>query len=147
MRAVPLASLAIMLALAGPVGVAEEPQAPARLLVVSVTTGFRHGSIGTAEGVLEKLGRDSGLYHLDYLRMPPGNKNDPAWKERLAGQFARAFAPASLAEFDGVMFVSTTGELPCPTWPAFSTGSHRARPSSASTPPATRSRAPTPTSR
>jgi len=86
---------------------------------VSVTTGFRHGSIATAEGVLESLGRESGLYHLDYLRMPEGKQDDPAWQANLAAQFARAFAPESLADFDGVMFVSTTGELPLPDVSAF----------------------------
>ena len=92
---------------------------PARLLVVSVTYGFRHGSIGTAEGVLEQLGRESGLWHLDYLRMPEGKKEDPGWKENVAAQFAKAFAPETLREFDGVMFVSTTGDLPVPDLAGF----------------------------
>jgi len=92
---------------------------PARLLVVSVTFGFRHGSIGTAEGVLEQLGRDGGLYHLDYLRMPEGKKEDPGWRENVTAQFAKAFAPDTLREFDGVMFVSTTGELPLPDLAGF----------------------------
>jgi type 1 glutamine amidotransferase len=92
---------------------------PARLLVVSVTFGFRHGSIGTAEGVLEQLGRDGGLYHLDYLRMPEGKREDPGWKENVTAQFAKAFAPETLREFDGVMFVSTTGELPLPDLTGF----------------------------
>lgn len=119
MRPCILALFALASTLAGPVSSGAEAQPPARLLVVSVTIGFRHGSIGTAEGVLEKIGRDSGLYHLDYLRMPPGKKDDAAWQERLAEQFARAFAPESLAEFDGVMFVSTTGELPLPDLAGF----------------------------
>jgi len=92
---------------------------PARLLVVSVTYGFRHGSIGTAEGVLEELGRDGGLWHLDYLRMPEGKREDPGWKENVAAQFAKAFAPETLREFDGVMFVSTTGDLPLPDLAGF----------------------------
>ena len=96
-----------------------EPAKPARLLVVSVTYGFRHGSIGTAEGVLEEIGRSSGLYHLDYLRMPEGKKDDPGWQDKVAAQFAKAFAPDSLAEFDGVVFVSTTGELPLPDLAGF----------------------------
>ena len=119
MRSSILIPLVAMLLLPPACGKGDEPRPPARLLVVSVTTGFRHGSIGTAEGVLEKLGRDSGLYHLDYLRMPEGNKNDPAWQENLAGLFATAFAPETLAEFDGVMFVSTTGELPLPDLDGF----------------------------
>ena len=43
---------------------------PARLLVVTVTNGFRHGSILTAEPVLEALGRSSGFFHVDFLRVP-----------------------------------------------------------------------------
>jgi len=133
---------------------AAEPAAgnPARLLCVSVTTGFRHGSIGTAEAVLEELGRTSNLYHLDYLRMPPGraaqpkapkraaDASDADWKKQEAAfqaelaafraadavwmqgvkeQFAKAFAPEALAVFDGVIFASTTGELPIPDMTAF----------------------------
>lgn len=128
------------------------PGKPARLLCVSVTTGFRHGSIGTAEAVLEELGRSSNLYHLDFLRMPPGRAAQPkppkravdtsdadwkkqeeafqaelatfkaadaVWMEGLKGQFAKAFAPETLANFDGVVFASTTGELPIPDMAAF----------------------------
>jgi type 1 glutamine amidotransferase len=93
---------------------AEPPERPARLLAVSVTAGYRHASIETAEAVLESLGRESDLYHLDFLRMPPGDKEDPAWKEQLEERFSKAFDPQVLADFDGVMFVSTTGELPVP---------------------------------
>ncbi|MCK4685435.1 MAG: hypothetical protein KAT44_10790, partial [Pirellulales bacterium] len=39
-----------------------QPSKPARFLVVTVTTGFRHGSIESAEPVLEKIGRESGLF-------------------------------------------------------------------------------------
>lgn len=113
-----LTFIAAVLATATPGG-GDEPVKPARLLVVSVTYGFRHGSIGTAEGVLEEIGRSSGLYHLDYLRMPEGKKDDPGWKDKVAAQFATAFAPDSLAEFDGVVFVSTTGELPLPDLAGF----------------------------
>ena len=145
----------ILLAVAGPaVGVAAEPAAgkPARLLIVTVTTGFRHGSINTAEPVLEELGRTSGLYHLDYLRLPEGRPAAPkqqkradgtsdeewqkqeaafkaeqaafrtaddAWMKGLKEQFAKAFSAESLAGFDGVIFASTTGELPIPDLDAF----------------------------
>ena len=129
---------------------AAEP--PARILAVTVTKGFRHSSIDTAEPVLEQLGRESGLFHLDFLRMPPGRpaqprrprrgretsdeqwaaieaefkqaqqefqRADQPWREELKKQFAVAFSPESLAQFDGVMFVSTTGELPIPDLVAF----------------------------
>ncbi|NBX29206.1 ThuA domain-containing protein [bacterium] len=126
---------------------AAEPVTPARLLVVTVTTGFRHASIATAEPVLEQLGRTSGLFHVDFLRMPPGRppapkapkradgtsdeawahtqaefkaaqdafrQADAVWQQGVRGQFATAFAPESLAQFDGVIFASTTGDLPLP---------------------------------
>lgn len=120
---------------------------PARFLAVTVTAGFRHGSIATGEAVLEEIGRTSGLFHVDYLRMPPGKqtqpprpkraagttddewnaqqqafqatqdqfkKDDDAWRQTLKDAFARAFSAESLASFDGVMFVNTTGKLPVP---------------------------------
>ena len=125
---------------------------PARILAVTVTTGYRHGSINTAEPVLEQLGRESGLFHVDFLRMPPNRPAQPRrprrgrdtsdeqwaaieaeykqaqqdfrtadqpWQEELKRQFAVAFGAESLAQFDGVMFVSTTGELPIPDLGAF----------------------------
>jgi type 1 glutamine amidotransferase len=58
---------------------------PARLLVVTVTNGFRHGSIETAEGVLERLGRESGQFHLDFLRLPPGRPGQPQEPKRKDG--------------------------------------------------------------
>lgn len=79
---------------------AEEPAKPARLLAVTFTAGFRHGSIPTGEATLEELGRTSGLFHVDFLR-------DPA-------TFNELFAPTVLADFDGLMFVNTTGQLPVP---------------------------------
>ena len=56
---------------------AAEQGEPARLLVVTVTKGFRHASIETAEPVLEKLGREQGLFHVDFLRMPPNRPSQP----------------------------------------------------------------------
>ena len=125
---------------------------PARLLVVTVTMGFRHGSIATAEPALEEIGRTSGLFHVDFLRLPAGRpaapkppkrsasvtdeawaaeqaefkaaqeqfqKDDGVWQKDLRAQFAKAFAPDSLALFDGVIFASTTGELPIPDLDGF----------------------------
>ena len=144
-------SLVVALWSAGIVRAADTVK-PARLLVVTVTTGFRHASIATAEGVLEELGRSSGLFHVDFLRMPPGRpaapkapkrgkdvtdeawaaeqatfqtaqeqfkKDDASWQATLREQFAKAFAPKSLALFDGVIFASTTGELPIADLDAF----------------------------
>lgn len=149
-RLVLLSACFVLVACASPR--AEEPKKPARLLAVTVTTGFRHGSIATAEIALEEMGRSSGLFHVDFLRMPPGRlpqpqapkrgpntsdeewqkqqaafkaaqeqfrKDDTAWQQSLREQCAKAFAPESLANFDGVMFVNTTGDLPIPDVAAF----------------------------
>jgi type 1 glutamine amidotransferase len=129
-----------------------EQAKPARLLVVTVTAGFRHSSIPAAEAALEELGRASGLFHADFLRMPPGRPPQPQapkraagttdeawqaqeqafkaeedkfraadalWQEGLRRQFAAAFTAEALAGFDGVIFASTTGELPIPDLNAF----------------------------
>lgn len=45
--------------------------APKKVLVVSITTGFRHGSIETAERVLEQIGNESGVFTVDFARVPP----------------------------------------------------------------------------
>jgi len=153
MRYVPLMVLGVIAAaLTARASTAAEAPKPARLLVVTVTTGFRHASIATAEPVLEELGRSSGLFHVDFLRMPPGRpaapkapkrgkdtpdaawaaeeaafkaaqeqfkSDDAPWQATLREQFAKAFAPESLALFDGVIFASTTGELPIPDLDAF----------------------------
>ena len=63
------------------VGAAEQCE-PARLLVVTVTKGFRPGSIETAEPVLEKLGRETGLFHVDFLRMPANRPPQPKRSRR-----------------------------------------------------------------
>ena len=144
--------MAAMVAAGGWPAVGAEPEKPARLLVVSVTTGFRHASIGTAEPVLEELGRSTGLFHCDHLRMPPGRlpqpkapkrakdtsdeawqkqeaefkraqeqfrRDDAAWQAGLKAEFAKVFSAESLRDFDGVIFLSTTGDLPVPDLAAF----------------------------
>jgi type 1 glutamine amidotransferase len=45
--------------------------APKKVLVVSVTTGFRHSSIGVAEKTIARLGEESGGFTVvDYARQP-----------------------------------------------------------------------------
>ena len=58
----------LVAASAGAAEVAEPPAPLKRLLLVSVTRGFRHASIPVAEAALEELGRGSGRFHLDFLR-------------------------------------------------------------------------------
>ena len=75
------------------------------LLVVTVTKGFRHGSIPVAEAVLEGLAMRHGGLVVDFAR------NDE--------ELARKTTPEALRRYDGVIFANTTGELPLPDRDAF----------------------------
>ena len=103
--------------------------APKRLLVVTTTTGFRHSSIPTAEKILSQLAESSGEFTVDFVHQPPGKpdglpkdatdaqKADYAAAEAkvgadLAGRAAKTCRPPRSANYDGVAFVSTTGDLP-----------------------------------
>ena len=102
--------------------------APKKVLVVTVTEGFRHSSIPTAEKVLEELAAKSGLFTVDYARVEPKDpqfkgpdgkpdkaKVDAAIKEVLA----QKMSPEALKQYDAVIFANTTGELPVPDKQAF----------------------------
>ena len=78
---------------------------PKKLLVVTVTKGFRHDSIPTAEKVLGQLAQKSGDFMVDYVR------NDKDMKTKMDLE--------SLKKLDGVIFANTTGELPLPDRKAF----------------------------
>src|SRR3954468_11499070 len=51
--------------------------APKKVLVVTVTKGFRHSSIATAEKVLGELAEKSGAFTVEYARVEP---SDPQFK-------------------------------------------------------------------
>lgn len=104
--------------------------APKKLLVVTTTAGFRHSSIPTAEKVLAQLAQQSGEFTVDYIHQPPGKpanlKKDATdeqkaafktaedqWEESLKAALQK-LSPASLKNYDGVIFASTTGDLPIP---------------------------------
>ncbi len=102
--------------------------APKKVLVVTVTEGFRHSSIPTAEKVLGELAEKSGLFTVDYARVEPNEpqfkgangkpdkvKVDAAIKEVLAEKMS----PEALKQYDAVIFANTTGELPLPDKQAF----------------------------
>jgi type 1 glutamine amidotransferase len=85
---------------------APSPTAPtARLLVVTHTTGFRHGSIPTAEATIESLGRTSGAFTVTYCRT--------------AADVARLLTPSGLTGIDAVVFANTTGNLGIPDLAGF----------------------------
>jgi hypothetical protein len=80
-------------------------EAGKKLLVVTVTKGFRHSSIPTAEAVLARLAESSGSFTLDFARTD----------EELAAKMSAA----ALRTYDGIIFANTTGQLPIPDKQAF----------------------------
>src|SRR6266446_1460640 len=78
---------------------------PKKLLVVTLTKGFRHSSIPTAEKVLADVGKSSGAFTVDYAR------NEQEIAEKMTA--------AALQQYDGVVFANTTGDLPLPDKQAF----------------------------
>jgi len=102
--------------------------APKRVLVVTTTLGFRHSSIPTAERILATLGKQSGLYTVDYARVEP---NDPQFKGpdgkidetkvrvAITNVLAEKMSARALKKYDAVIFANTTGDLPLPDKEAF----------------------------
>ena len=87
---------------------------PKRIIICSVTTGFRHSSIAIAEKTLQKLGEESGAYTIvDFVHQPSGPKDQAA--EEMKKNMEK-LSPASLVaqKIDGVIFANTTGDLPLP---------------------------------
>jgi type 1 glutamine amidotransferase len=115
-----------------------------KLLVVTVTTGFRHSSIPTAEKIIAKLGQESGAYTIDLVQQPPNKPNAPkkpqnptpedeakfkeanekykaedaAWQAQVKIVLT-ALSAEGLKKYDGVVFANTTGDLPLPDRQAF----------------------------
>ncbi|MGA2852619.1 MAG: ThuA domain-containing protein [Verrucomicrobiota bacterium] len=121
-----LVAIALLSPLFHPANAAE----PKKLLVVTTTTGFRHTSIPNLEKVLTQLGKDRGAFTVELVQQPPdqptalrGNATDEQkaafnaaqakWNAALKDALQK-LSPESLKNYDGVAFVSTTGELPIP---------------------------------
>jgi uncharacterized protein len=95
--------------------------APKRVLVVTVTKGFRHSSIPTAEKVLAELAKETSAFTVDYARVEP---NDPQFKgddgkpdkekvnAAIKAALAEKMSPTALKHYDAVIFANTTGDLP-----------------------------------
>jgi type 1 glutamine amidotransferase len=75
---------------------------PKKLLVVTVTTGFRHGSIATAEKVLEKLAGESKLFTVDFVRQPRARPQAPKRPQRASTDTDESFK-AKEAEYKAEM--------------------------------------------
>lgn len=84
---------------------AAEKRGGKRVLVVTVTKGFRHSSIPTAEKVIGELAAKSHAFTVDYVR------NDQDMAEKMTA--------AALKNYDGFIFANTTGILPLPDKEAF----------------------------
>jgi hypothetical protein len=70
------------------------------VLVVSVTKGFRHDVIPTADKMLGNLASKSGKFTVDYV------KTEQDMAEKMTAE--------ALQKVDGVIFNNTTGDLPLP---------------------------------
>src|SRR6059036_83284 len=87
--------------------------APKKVLVVTVTKGFRHSSIPTAEKVLAELANKSGAFTVEYARVEP---KDPEFKRddgkpdeekvdaAIRKVLAEKMSSEALKNYDGVMF-------------------------------------------
>jgi len=98
-------SIACLLGLFCSFLVSAQAATPKQLLVVTVTKGFRHSSIPTAEKVLGELGQKSGAFTVDYVRTDQ--------------EMAEKMTSTALKQYDGFIFANTTGILPLPDKEAF----------------------------
>jgi uncharacterized protein len=103
----PLTNALLLTGLAASVLAASTPK---HLLVVSATRGFRHSAIPLGDNVLAVLGQQSGLFTVDYVTGGPDGKGDQGFDK---------MTPEALKQYDGVIFNSTTGDLPIPDKAAF----------------------------
>ena len=126
-----ICGLALCFLLSGFAGGAAEAK---KLLVVTVTTGFRHSSISTAEKILSKLAQESGAFTVEFVRQPevkvkqpsrlPGPAADEEMKAKYKAEMEKyldEFRPMlkklsadNLKNYDGLIFANTTGDLPVP---------------------------------
>jgi len=83
-----------------------------KLLVVTTTTGYRHSSIPTLAKMLADLGKQTGEFTVD-LVLQPTNRPGPDFNAAMSNALMK-LSPENLKNYDGVVFASTTGELPIP---------------------------------
>jgi uncharacterized protein len=116
----------VLLGLLAPSLVAE----PKKLLVVTITAGFRHApAIERLEVVLPKLAEASGAFTVDFcgldpnepqFRDPATNKPDNAKVQAAMRKIlAERMSLEALRAYDGVVFANTSGNLPLPDLPGF----------------------------
>ncbi len=102
--------------------------APKKVLVVTVTTGFRHSSTPTAEKVLAELGKASATFKVEYARVEPneaqfkgpdGKPDEKKVNAAIEKVLAEKMSRTALQQYDAVIFANTTGDLPLPDKQAF----------------------------
>lgn len=98
------AGVALLAGAGVPWAVAAGPE-PARLLLVTVTKGYRHESIPRLAERIERLGRESGVFGVDAAA------ND--------AELGAKTTADGLKAYDGVVFINTTGDLPLADREAF----------------------------
>jgi len=74
------------------------PKTTARLLVVGVTKGFHHDSIPDLERLVADIGKETGAFEVD-----EANTDE---------ELAAKTTASALAGYRGIVFASTTGDLP-----------------------------------
>jgi uncharacterized protein len=120
-----LAGIATLLVLNITLSTAAEPK---RVLVVTVTKGFRHSSIPTAEKALADIAEKSGAFVIEYARVEPkepqfkgpdGKPDKARVDAAIEKVLAEKMSPAALKTYDGIIFANTTGDLPLPDKDAF----------------------------
>ncbi|BDI29027.1 hypothetical protein CCAX7_10780 [Capsulimonas corticalis] len=97
-----IGSIVLLMLLGGAVAQAAPSK---RVLVVTVTKGFRHDVIPTAERVLGEIAAKDGEIQIDYARTDE--------------EVATKMTATALQAYDGVIFAETTGDLPLPDRQAF----------------------------
>src|SRR5262245_43675258 len=73
-RLLRLSALVLALASGWPMPAAD---APKKVLVVTVTLGFRHSSIAAAEATFAQLARENGQFTVEFVRQPAGEPVAP----------------------------------------------------------------------
>src|SRR5262245_50804665 len=87
--------------------------APKKVLVVSTTTGFRHSSIETGEGVIEQLAKQTGEFTVEFARVNPsadefkgtnGRPDTAKVNAAITNVLAQKMSAVALATYDGIIF-------------------------------------------
>ena len=87
-----------------------------KLLAVSITLGNRSDSINAAEKTISDIAERTGEFEVEFLRQPGGRPkdHDEKWQENVKNILAKKMSLDALKNYDGVIFLNTSGDLPLP---------------------------------